>query len=102
MPIKQKAKANDLYKILEYEHGMAKLTGQDEEYAQWVYRHQGKIDPSKLLLDGDNVILIDGPMKDCTGKIVKLDRHKRRAWVEFEFDGQRRTVSLSAEWVEQV
>ncbi len=102
MPIKQKAKANDLYKILEYEHGMAKLTGPDEAYAQWIYRHQGKIAPSKILSDGDTVQVIDGPLKDCTGKITKLDRHKRRAWVEFEFDGQKRTVSLTAEWIEQV
>lgn len=101
MPIKQKARAQNLYKILEYEHGIAQLTGQDEEYALWVFRHQGKIAPSKVLVEGDKIITVDGPLKDCTGKIVKLDKHKRRAWVEFEFDGHKRIVSLSAECVEQ-
>lgn len=101
LPIKQKAKARNLYKVLEYEHGVAKLTGQDEEYALWIYRHQGAISPSKVLEEGDQVIAIEGPLKDCSGKIVKKDRHKRRIWVEFEFDKQKRTVSLSAEWVER-
>lgn len=101
MPIKQKAKAHNLFKLLEYEHGVAQLTGQDEEYAQWVYRHQGQIKPSKVLVEGDKVIALAGPLKDCMGKIVRLDRHKRRAWVEFEFDGEKRTVSLSAEWVDR-
>ena len=100
MPIKQKARAQNMYKILEYEHGLAQLTGQDEEYALWVYRHQGQIKPSKVLVEGDKIIAVDGPLKDCTGKIVRLDKHKRRAWVEFEFEKQKRTVSLSAEWVD--
>ena len=101
MPVKQKAKAQDLYKILEYEHGVAQLIGPDEAYAHWVYRHHGQIRPSRLLVDGDQVIAIEGPLKDCTGKIVRLDRHKRRAWVEFEFDKEKRTVSLSAEWIDK-
>jgi len=102
LPIKQKARAQNLYKVLEYEHGVAQLTGHDEEYAQWVYRHSGQIRPSKVLVEGDQVIAVDGPLKDCTGKIVRLDRHKRRAWVEFMFDGEKRSVSLSAEWVDTV
>ena len=89
-----------LYKILDYESGFKELRGKDYEYSMWVYRHQGHIETSKVLTIGRTVKVIDGPLLDGFGTIVKLDKHKRRIWVEFEFDGQMRTVSLSAECVE--
>ncbi len=101
MPIKLKAHAQNLYKILEYERGIARLSGQDEEYGLWVYRNQGQIKPSKVLIDGDNILAVDGLLKDFKGKIVKVDKHKKRVWVEFEFDHMKQTVSLSIEWVER-
>jgi transcriptional antiterminator NusG len=101
LPIKLKARARHLYKVLEYERGIAELSGSDADYANWLYRYQGQIRPSKILTLGDQVVAIDGPLKDCTGTILKLDRHKRKAWVEFTFDQQKRMVSLSAEWIEQ-
>jgi len=88
-----------LYKILEYESGLRELQGMDYEYSMWIYRHQGYITPSKVLTEGRNVKVVDGPLLDCTGTIVKLDKHKRRAWVEFEFNGQNRVVSLTAECI---
>ena len=30
-----------IYKILQYEIGLRELTGEDDDYAQWIYRHQG-------------------------------------------------------------
>ncbi len=101
LPIRQKAKARHLYKVLEYAGGLSRLEGEDEAYALWVHRHQGQIRPSRLLAVGDQVTVVEGPLKDCAGQIIRLDRHKRRVWVEFTFDGQKRSVSLSAEWVDQ-
>jgi transcription antitermination factor NusG len=53
--------------------------------------------PSKVLIDGDTILAVDGPLKDFKGKIVKVDKHKKRVWVEFEFDHMKQTVSLSIE-----
>lgn len=97
LPFDLRRKTNHLYKILQYERGIRALTGSDAEYASWIYRHQGQITTSHVLLVGESIQVIDGPLLDCHGKIVKLDRHKRRAWVEFEFDGQKRIVSIGAE-----
>jgi len=88
-----------LYKILEYETGLRELQGRDHEYSIWIYRHQGSIATSKVLTEGSNVKVIDGPLLDCLGTIIKLDKHKRRVWVAFEFDGQSRVISLSAECI---
>lgn len=94
-------KAPGLYKVLDYETGFKELRGKDHEYALWIYRHSGNIQPSKVLTIGRTVKVIEGPLLEGLGTIIKLDKHKRRAWVEFEFDGQTRVVSLSAECVEQ-
>jgi len=88
------------YKVLGNESNLKKLQGTDYEYSMWIYRHQGHIETSKVLTIGRTVKVIDGPLLDGFGTIVKLDKHKRRIWVDFEFDGQMRTVSLSAECVE--
>ena len=83
------------YKFLEYQTGKRELIGSDYEYASWVYRHNGRIEPSKALVEGDIIKVIDGPLKDGIGTIFKLDRHKRRAWVEFDFYENKHNVSLS-------
>jgi len=93
-------KVHLLYRSLEYEKGMRILTGTDEEYAQWIYRHQGTIGISKLTMEeGQNIRVIEGPLLDCQGTIIKIDKHKRRAMVSFIFDGQKRMVSISVECV---
>lgn len=83
------------YKILQYQTGFRELIGSDYEYASWVYKHKGRIGPSKALIEGSIVKVVDGPLSDGIGRIIKLDRHKRRAWVEFDFDGKIQKVSLS-------
>jgi len=93
-------KVDLLYRTLEYEKGMRILTGSDEEYAQWIYRHQGNIGTSRVTVEeGQDIQVIDGPLLDCRGTIMKLDRHKRRAVISLTFDGQKRMVSISVECV---
>jgi transcriptional antiterminator NusG len=85
----------NVYRILQYQMGQRELTGSDFEYAVWIYRHDGKITPSKVLFEGSDVRVVDGPLMDTMGRITRIDRHKRRAWVEFDFDGRKQVVSLS-------
>lgn len=89
----------DVYKILDYETGVRALNGIDYQYAMWIYRHCGNMETSRVVMEGSRVIVLDGPLADVTGTIVRIDRHKRRAWVEFDFQGKKRTVSLGIEEV---
>lgn len=86
-----------MYKALRYDPEMRELIGEDREYAMWVYRNHGDIAPSRIFMEGDSIRVADGPLLDCKGRIVRIDKHKRRATVEFDFDGCKRIVSLSAE-----
>ncbi|MDD2375586.1 MAG: transcription termination/antitermination protein NusG [Clostridiales bacterium] len=86
-----------IYKLLDYDEDMRTLFGEDRDYAVWIYKNQGCIAPSKVLCQGDQVTIVDGPLKECHGIIKRLDKHKRRAWVSFRFAGEERTVSLGVE-----
>ena len=96
-----KWKIHKIYKILNYKRDMRELQDEDREYAHWLYRHEGCIRPSTILEEGDRIRVIAGPLLDATGKITRLDKRHRRAWVTFVFDGHERTVSLSANCVDQ-
>ena len=90
-------RVTDMYKFLEYEDGIRDLCNEDYDYAMWIYNNHGSIAPSRILADGTVIRVIDGPLLDCHGKIVRLDKHKRRVLVEFDFDGSKRVISLSAD-----
>ncbi len=90
-------KNENIYKLLNYEDGGFELQGGDRDYALWLYRNHGLISSSMILEDGDGIRVLEGPLKDCKGRIVRLDRHKRRAVVEFDFDGSCRRVNLAAD-----
>jgi hypothetical protein len=90
-------RANDMYKMLQYDQGVKELFGDDMQYASWIYNNGGYIKSSRIFECGDEIKVTDGPLQQCMGRIVRLDKHKRRAIVEFDFDGCKRTISLSAD-----
>jgi transcriptional antiterminator NusG len=87
----------DVYRVLDYGEESKELVDADYQYAMWIYRHCGNIKPFKIVLEGSTIKVVDGPLMEGIGKIVRIDRHKRRAWVEFDFHGKKHTVSLSIE-----
>lgn len=99
-PSIQVRQCDGFYKVLKYTDGSADLRGPDREYAQWIRTNGGVLKPSKISLDEGNVItVISGPLKDMQGRVVKLDKHKKRVVVAFEFAGEIRNVNLSVEFV---
>lgn len=52
-------------------------------------------------LEGDRLVVTDGPLKDYQGKIVKIDRHKRLATLEMEFFGRVVRMKVGMEVVEK-
>lgn len=60
------------------------------------------IESSNGIIEGDNIKIIDGPLKGWESMIKKVNRHKRQAWIEIEFMGDIRLVSVALEIVERV
>lgn len=100
LPLDLRSLVADINKPPEHEKGIQKLTDSDAEYAKWIYRCQGKIGISKLLVKDDGEIqVIEGPLLDFKGMISKVDKNKRRAVADFFFDGQKRSVSVGVECI---
>lgn len=92
----------DAYKILRYSDGQMALKNDDEKYALWVYRNNGQFLPSKVLFkEGQMVKVVDGPLKEMEGQILKIDRHHKRVVVGMNFAGSLRKVHLSIDIIEE-
>ena len=92
--------------------GMTKLigTGQDiiplkEEEIIFLQRLGGDeqiVSMSEGIIEGTQVTIISGPLKGMEGLIQKIDRHKRKAWLELEMFGKMQQVEVGLEITRKV
>lgn len=54
---------------------------------------------SEGVIEGDEVKVTKGPLKGQEAKIVKVDRHKRLAWLEMHMFGRTKVVKVGLEIV---
>ena len=102
---------DELGKLLKKIPGFAQLLGDDdgpiplypqEEAFLRKYTNADKVvEMSHGYILGERIIVTDGPMKDYQGKIVHIDRHKRKAVLEVEFFGRRTEVTVGLEIVKK-
>ena len=57
------------------------------------------VEMSTGVVEGDDVIILNGPLMGRAGWIKKIDRHKRLAYLEVEMLGRTTTVKLGLEIV---
>lgn len=57
---------------------------------------------SKGIIEGERTIVLSGPLKGKEGYIKKIDRHKRKAWLEVELFGRIQNIQLGLEIVSKV
>lgn len=79
-------------KLLGDEEGAIALYPQEVEFLEKHINDQKVFEMSIGEIIGQELVIREGPMKDLTGKVVFLDRHKRIAVLEVEFFG--RTVKM--------
>lgn len=57
------------------------------------------VELSTGVIEGDEVVILNGPLMGHTGLIKKIDRHKRLAYLELEMLGRKKNVKLGLEIV---
>ena len=57
------------------------------------------VELSTGVIEGDEVVILNGPLMGHQGSIVKIDRHKRLAYLEMEMLGRKKNVKLGLEIV---
>lgn len=92
--------------------GMTKLigTGNDiipltEEEIIFLQRLGGEeqiVSMSEGIIEGTQVIITSGPLMGMEGLIQKIDRHKRKAWLDLELFGRMQQVEVGLEITRKV
>ena len=88
-------------RVLRYDQGQEALTGRDLEFADWIWRQDGRIDAMKALQIGDRIEITDGAFKDLCGRIVKMDRRRKTFLVSLDGAGAVKQLWLTYEVVEK-
>jgi transcriptional antiterminator NusG len=73
-----------------------------EEEISPILRWHGSGDPlgvSEMFIEGGKVKVIDGPLKDMEGQILKVDARRQRAKVNISLMGQPRIVELAIKMI---
>lgn len=60
------------------------------------------IESSSGIIEGDRIHIIEGPISGRESIVKKVNRHKRQAWIEIEFLGSMRLISVALEVVEKI
>lgn len=104
---------NELYNELKKVPDLTKVLGNDgteiypirQEEAKFLTRFGGPqhlVEVSSGYVIGDTIKVTDGPLMGQEGSIVKVDRHKRLAYVEVSLFGQVTRVQVGLELIVKV
>lgn len=59
------------------------------------------VEMSEGIIEGEQIIVTDGPLIGMEGIIRKVDRHKRKCWFETEMFGRMQRIEIGLEIVEK-
>ena len=93
---------SSVYHILRYDDGDWRLRSDDAEFAAWLFRYNGVLEFSKAYLDGERVQIIEGPLKDMAGRILRIDRRGRSGQIAVKFGELVFRVWLGFEYVQKL
>ena len=80
--------------------GNGALQGEDLAFATMLKEHNGILGIIHLAEIGERCTITDPLWQKAEGKVIKIDRGRKRCCVEFTFDDVRRTVWLGYDLIE--
>lgn len=92
-------KLSNVLRVLRYADGEGALKGADRVFADWMWRQSGIIGLSKAVKIGERVQIVEGPLKDLGGTVIKLDSHKQVAKVQLNIVGSTQWLWLSFDYL---
>ncbi|MEA5058562.1 MAG: transcription termination/antitermination NusG family protein [Candidatus Pelethousia sp.] len=73
--------SESVLRILQYGDGEKALHGSDNQFAAWLIRHGGILEISHAIQVGAKLEFMDGPLKDITGKVVKVNKNRKQVQI---------------------
>ena len=85
---------------LKYTDNEKKLRGKDLEFIHWLKGNKGVIKISKIIEIGNRINVLEGPLKDYEGKIIKINKRQKCVAVKLDGEGMENIIWLSYECVQ--
>ncbi|MBR3241688.1 MAG: antiterminator LoaP [Parasporobacterium sp.] len=95
----QLKKVPELTKLLGYGEEIVPITPKEEAFLSRISNEEHTVEMSYGIQDGDKIIVKEGVLKGLESIIRKIDRHKRKAFIEVEILGEKRQVEIGLEIV---
>lgn len=103
---------DELHEQLKRVEAMTKLLGAGDDIIaltqneiDFLLRFAGDEELVKMsqgMIIGDKVVILSGPLKGMESTIQRIDRHKRKAWLNLEMFGRQQLVEVGVEIVKKV
>lgn len=87
---------------LKYEDNISALTEKEQAYLSRLMNSDKVVSLSKGEIIDGKVMIVEGPLMGYESNIKKIDRHKRRAILEVEINGNVMEVNVSLEIVKKI
>lgn len=94
--------AQYIIRILTYGDGNDALIGRDREFADWLWRLEGRVGVMQALQVGERIEIIDGVFKQLRGTITRMDRRRKTVRVDLDTQGAINHIWLSYEIIDRV
>lgn len=75
------------------------LTEEEVDLLKRMGKEEQLVEMSTGIIENDTVQILNGPLKGMEGCIRKIDRHKRKAWLEIEMFGRTMEMQVGLEIV---
>ena len=95
-------KIPSLTKVLKTGDEFVPLNIEEIEFLKTFGKEDHVVRMSEGFIENENIIITTGPMKDWTGPIKKINRHKREAVIEVPFFGRVVEVKVGLEIVRKI
>ena len=84
-----------------YDDGEYRLRGADLDFVEWIRRHDGTIEPTKVIKEGTKIRFVEGPLCELNGRVLKVNKSRRQVQIELNnADGLLSTIWCAIEYVE--
>ena len=91
----------ELTKILRMGDDFVPLTSKEETFISRLSGRNHRVEASTGYIEGDRVIITNGPIKGLEGLITKINRHKKCAVLKTELFGRSSEITVGLEIVEK-
>lgn len=94
--------ANGTIRLLgDKEHHHYQLSSSDRVFLDELLDQNYCLGSSVGIIDSNRVVITEGPLQGRESTVIKIDRHKRQAVVEFSFMGAVRQMAVALDIIEK-